>query len=136
MQNGQSWFVVSHADQSLPLVLVEHGYDVWVANSRGTTYSLRHVSSNNLSLPAVRCFSYFIKYNRHTHFHKKNQKYYVTGFYFVLLQNYWDFTYYDMAIYDLPAFLNFVYYETGQKIHYMGHSQVQITTTVIIVYSV
>ncbi|KAL8107063.1 hypothetical protein AgCh_023747 [Apium graveolens] len=89
LMNGECWFTVSHADQALPLVLVEEGYDVWVANSRGTTYSRRHVSSNNLTLP----------------------------------DNFWDFTYYDMAIYDLPAFLNLVYQETGQKVHYIGHSQ-------------
>ncbi|WOG85704.1 hypothetical protein DCAR_0104895 [Daucus carota subsp. sativus] len=89
LMNGQCWFVVSHADQSLPLVLVEHGYDVWVSNSRGTTFSQRHISSNNLSLPA----------------------------------NYWDFTWSEMASYDLPTFLNFVYLETGQKVHYIGHSQ-------------
>lgn len=35
-----------------------------------------------------------------------------------------------MASYDLPTFLNFVYLETGQKVHYIGHSQVQIATTV------
>ncbi|KAK1367704.1 LICH hydrolase [Heracleum sosnowskyi] len=89
LMNGQCWFLVAHADQSLPLVLVEHGYDVWVSNSRGTSYSQRHVSSNNLSLPG----------------------------------SFWDFTYSEMASYDLPAFLNFVYLETGQKVHYIGHSQ-------------
>ncbi|KAL1834681.1 hypothetical protein DCAR_0104894 [Daucus carota subsp. sativus] len=86
--DGRCWFAVSHADQSLAIQLVEQGYDVWIPNTRGTTYSQQHVSSN-------------ITYS----------------------SGYWDFTYSEMATYDLRAFLNFVYLETGQKVHYIGHSQ-------------
>lgn len=49
----------------------------------------------------------------------------------ILQEGYWDFTYSEMATYDLRAFLNFVYLETGQKVHYIGHSQVYITTTLL-----
>ncbi|XP_074340628.1 triacylglycerol lipase 2-like isoform X1 [Apium graveolens] len=40
-----------------------------------------------------------------------------------LLVDYWDFTFSEMGKYDLPANLNFVYQQTGQKVHYIGHSQ-------------
>ncbi|KAL8102400.1 hypothetical protein AgCh_027040 [Apium graveolens] len=85
--DGQSWFALSHADQCLPLILVEQGYDVWIANTRGTMYSRQHVSSKLTS------------------------------------SDYWDFTFSEMGKYDLPANLNFVYQQTGQKVHYIGHSQ-------------
>ncbi|XP_074340629.1 triacylglycerol lipase 2-like isoform X2 [Apium graveolens] len=86
--DGQSWFALSHADQCLPLILVEQGYDVWIANTRGTMYSRQHVSSKLTS------------------------------------SDYWDFTFSEMGKYDLPANLNFVYQQTGQKVHYIGHSQI------------
>uniref|UniRef100_A0ACD5UH47 Uncharacterized protein n=1 Tax=Avena sativa TaxID=4498 RepID=A0ACD5UH47_AVESA len=36
---------------------------------------------------------------------------------------YWDWTWDELAAYDLPAFLQFVYDHTGgQKVHYIGHS--------------
>ncbi|KAK1377586.1 Lipase [Heracleum sosnowskyi] len=85
--DGRSWFALSHADQILPLILIEHGYDVWIANTRGTAYSNRHVSSN------------------------------------LTYSDYWDFTFSEMGTYDLPAYLNFVYQQVGQKVHYIGHSQ-------------
>ncbi|KAL1834683.1 hypothetical protein ACET3Z_004334 [Daucus carota] len=37
--------------------------------------------------------------------------------------DFWDFSYTEMGIYDLPASLNLVYAETGQKAHFIGHSQ-------------
>jgi len=36
-----SW-VMNMADQSLPYLLVDRGYDVWLGNSRGTVYGLEH----------------------------------------------------------------------------------------------
>lgn len=52
----------------------------------------------------------------------------------MFLQDYWDFTFSEMGKYDLRANLNFVYQQTGQKVHYIGHSQVQITTTILNIY--
>ncbi|KAI3909147.1 hypothetical protein MKW98_012884 [Papaver atlanticum] len=36
---------------------------------------------------------------------------------------YWDFSWDEMAQYDLPAYINFVYKQTKKKINYIGHSQ-------------
>lgn len=37
------WFLTA-AEQSLALMLVDSGYDVWIGNSRGTRFGRRHVS--------------------------------------------------------------------------------------------
>ncbi|KAK2415434.1 triacylglycerol lipase [Trifolium repens] len=36
---------------------------------------------------------------------------------------YWDWSWDELASYDLPASLQYVYNNTGQKMHYAGHSQ-------------
>ncbi|NXC50462.1 LICH hydrolase, partial [Penelope pileata] len=37
---------------------------------------------------------------------------------------FWDFSFHEMAMYDLPAMIDFVLQQTGQKqIYYVGHSQ-------------
>lgn len=37
--------------------------------------------------------------------------------------NFWDFTFNEMAIYDLPAAFRYIKAATNRKIHYIGHSQ-------------
>ena len=37
-------WLLNSADQSLALILADNGYDVWIANTRGTRFSRRHVS--------------------------------------------------------------------------------------------
>lgn len=44
IQDGMYWFLNNDADQCLPLILADNGYDVWIANTRGTRFSRRHVS--------------------------------------------------------------------------------------------
>lgn len=36
---------------------------------------------------------------------------------------FWEFSFQEMADYDLPAGFRYIYAKTGQKIHYVGHSQ-------------
>ncbi|KGL76564.1 Lysosomal acid lipase/cholesteryl ester hydrolase, partial [Tinamus guttatus] len=39
-------------------------------------------------------------------------------------EEFWDFSFHEMAMHDLPAMINFVLWKTGQKqIYYIGHSQ-------------
>ncbi|XP_055375835.1 uncharacterized protein LOC129608376 [Condylostylus longicornis] len=39
-------------------------------------------------------------------------------------KEYWDFSFHEIAIYDLPAMIDYILKNTGEKkIHYVGHSQ-------------
>uniref|UniRef100_J3LWF7 Lipase n=1 Tax=Oryza brachyantha TaxID=4533 RepID=J3LWF7_ORYBR len=43
MMDGVTWLMNS-PDESLGYILADNGYDVWIANTRGTVYSRRHIS--------------------------------------------------------------------------------------------
>ena len=38
------------------------------------------------------------------------------------IKDFWNFTFEDMAIYDLPAAFGYIYQKTQKKIVYIGHS--------------
>jgi predicted alpha/beta hydrolase len=79
-------------------MLADEGFDVWVANVRGTRWSHGHIA--------------LTKHEQQ----KKNTK---------KEKNYWDWSWDELAMYDLPAMLEFVYKTTGSKVFYVAHSQVK-----------
>ncbi|KAM1164694.1 hypothetical protein ACFX13_024806 [Malus domestica] len=85
LMDASAW-LLNPQDQALAFILADNGFDVWLANTRGTNSSRGHtlLTPNN---PAYRDWS-------------------------------WD----ELAAYDLPALFEYVNNQTGQKLHYVGHS--------------
>ncbi|XP_077207069.1 lipase member M-like [Paroedura picta] len=84
---GSVW-VSNLPHNSLGFILADAGYDVWIVNNRGNSWSRRHK-------------------------------------FFTIDQNeFWDFSFHEMGIFDLSAIIDFVLQKTGQQqIYYIGHSQ-------------
>ena len=82
-------FMNNYAEIAPAFVAASAGYDVWMANSRGNTFSKKHAT---LDLD-------------------KDAK------------DFWDFSWSEMGLYDLPALFDYIEDETGfKKLAYVAHS--------------
>ncbi|KAL0351129.1 UNVERIFIED_CONTAM: Triacylglycerol lipase 2 [Sesamum radiatum] len=83
--DGISW-LMNPPEESLPLILADNGFDVWISNLRGTQFSRRHLTIDPTN------------------------------------SEFWNWTWDELVIHDLQSVINFVFNQTGQKTHYVGHS--------------
>ncbi|KAI5703784.1 hypothetical protein M8J75_016203 [Diaphorina citri] len=82
-------WVIAGPNKSLGYILADQGFDVWLGNARGNTYSRKHML-----------------YNPENH-----------------TKIFWDFSWHEMGIYDLPVVIDYILSVTGQpKLSYIGHS--------------
>jgi len=88
LEDASHTWVINEAYESLGFILADAGYDVWLGNNRGNTYS----DTNE--------------------FYGNDE------------DEFWDFSWDEMASIDLPTQINYALEYTGQeKLHYIGHSE-------------
>ncbi|XP_059621083.1 lipase 3-like [Phlebotomus argentipes] len=91
LSSSADWVIIG-PDSALAYLLADEGYDVWMGNARGNTYSRAHISLDPDRVP-----------DRH---------------------KFWDFSWHEIGVYDLPAMIDYTLEVTGQsKLSYVGHSQ-------------
>ncbi|KAI4495300.1 hypothetical protein M0804_001501 [Polistes exclamans] len=85
LASSTDW-VLTGPRKSLAFILADYGYDVWLGNFRGNTYSRAH---KNLSTNDAK---------------------------------FWDFSWHEMGIYDLPAMISYITNLKKSNLTYIGHS--------------
>ena len=85
--------VLVDKEDSLGIKLVNEGYDLWLPNSRGTWFSKDHEQAEEWASDPSS------------------------------INTYWQFSFQDMAEFDMPVLWDYVLNETGQeKATFIGHN--------------
>ena len=88
LEDSSSTWVINSPEESLGFMMADAGFDVWMGNIRGNTYSKDHTTLDHRSAP------------------------------------FWQFSFDEMALVDLPTMINYVLNTTSAKsLSYFGHSQ-------------
>ena len=109
--DSTNWLTNSR-NESLAYILADHGFDVWMPNSRGTKYRNKLDWSNQEVFlnPKVDLSINLKKSKSHVRLEPSSPEF-------------WNWSFEEMAEFDLPAVLNYIKHQTRKKIHYVGHSQ-------------
>ncbi|KAL0577737.1 hypothetical protein V5O48_004231 [Marasmius crinis-equi] len=106
LMNSEVWVCLTDEERSLPFVLVEQGFDVWLGNNRLVSY--HSFCYLNLPLSSYRGN----KYSKKSIYHGPN----TTSF--------WDFSIDDFAWHDIPDSIQYILDITKvSKVSYVGFSQ-------------
>ncbi|XP_015112844.1 lipase 3 [Diachasma alloeum] len=90
-------WVLMGPEKDLAFMLADGGYDVWMGNVRGNTYSRAHEELSPSD------------------------------------EQFWQFSYHEMSVYDLPAMIDYTLKVSGEKaVHYVGHSMGTTMTYVLL----
>ena len=92
IDSSYTWLLLDK-EHSLPFLLVDNKFDVWLTNTRGNAVSFEHENPQEFDSAKID-------------------------------SKYWNFSFHEMAIYDLPANVDYIKEKTGfEKIDYICHSQ-------------